>query len=144
MINKIAKLSVVSDGRRSIVKYAAINVSVFVVAIIFAILFFVVVDPEPLPCLKYETVGKPSLRFWVNLAYLFFLSLIALILAVFYIGFGVRFVSRLYVETESNSKKKVEAARDRRIYIFRMVLILIPLFEYLSPHFASLLLLGFC
>lgn len=58
MINKIKKLSIVTGSPRTLVVYALINVIVFLIFATFALLYSLLEEPEPLSCLKYETVSQ--------------------------------------------------------------------------------------
>jgi hypothetical protein len=93
----------------------ALNVIVFAVFIVFIIVFYTISEPEVLPCFRGAR-NSNYIHSRVNLAYLGFLAILSILMAVAVVAVG-----SLFIRLILSSRARKETKAKTRTPLLRMV-----------------------
>jgi hypothetical protein len=98
MIYRVKSLRFQGFGVKAIFRaFIGVNAAVLLIFAIFIILYYVIPEVKPLPCLRGEATEKVANRFFVNLAYNAFIAFVSVALAVVFLALGVTLIRQMKI-----------------------------------------------
>jgi len=75
--------------------YLGVNIAMFAIFVVFVIIYYTITEDPPLPCQQGDIGAGSKNKFTTNLAYLIFIGIIVLILAIVYMLLGFFFIRQI-------------------------------------------------